>query len=51
MISFPKTDGIKIDDEQAALFDLDSIKKIIEKQIPDAFKVKITPKKTKAKKI
>jgi DNA topoisomerase-1 len=51
MISFPKTDGIKIDDEQAALFDLDSIKKIIEKQIPDAFKVKITAKKTKAKKI
>jgi DNA topoisomerase-1 len=51
MISFPKTDGIKIDDEQAALFDLDSIKKIIEKQIPDAFKTKIATKKTKAKKI
>ncbi|MFY8012270.1 MAG: type I DNA topoisomerase [Saprospiraceae bacterium] len=51
MISFPKTDGIKIDDEQAALFDLDSIKKIIEKQIPDAFKTKIAAKKTKAKKI
>jgi DNA topoisomerase-1 len=51
MISFPKTDGIKIDDEQAALFDLDSIKKIIEKQLPDAFKTKIAAKKTKAKKI
>ncbi len=51
MISFPKTDGIKIDDEQAALFELDSIKKIIEKQLPDAFKTKIAAKKTKAKKI
>jgi hypothetical protein len=49
MISFPKVDGIKIDDELAAQFDLEAIKKIIEKQIPDAFKPKTVAKKTKAK--
>jgi DNA topoisomerase-1 len=49
MISFPKTDGIKIDDELAAQFDLEAIKKIIEKQFPDAFKPKATAKKSKAK--
>ena len=49
MISFPKTDGIKIDDELAAQFDLEAIKKIIEKQFPDAFKPKAAAKKSKAK--
>ena len=49
MISFPKVDGIKIDDELAAQFDLVAIKKIIEKQFPDAFKPKTAAKKTKAK--
>jgi hypothetical protein len=49
MISFPKVDGIKIDDELAAQFDLVAIKKIIEKQLPDAFKPKTAAKKTKIK--
>ena len=51
MISFPKTDGAKVDDEMAAQFSLDAVKKLIEKQLPDAFKVKAKnpTKKTKAK--
>jgi len=49
MISFPKTDGVKVDDDMAAQFDIEAIKKIIEKQLPDAFKVKTTAKKSKAK--
>lgn len=49
MISFPKTDGVKVDDDMAAQFDLEAVKKIIEKQLPDAFKVKTTTKKLKAK--
>ena len=49
MISFQKVDGIKIDDVLAAQFDLVAIKKIIEKQFPDAFKPKTAAKKTKAK--
>lgn len=49
MISFPKKDGVKIDDELAAQFNLEEIKKIIEKQFPDAFKPKTAAKKTKAK--
>ena len=49
MISFPKTDGVKVDDDIAAQFDIEAIKKIIEKQLPDAFKVKTTAKKSKAK--
>lgn len=51
MISFPKTDGVKVDDEMAAQFSLDAVKKIIEKQLPDTFKVKTKnpTKKTKAK--
>jgi len=49
MISFPKTDGVKVDDVMAAQFDLEAVKKIIEKQLPDAFKVKTATKKLKAK--
>jgi len=49
MISFPKVDGLKINDELAAQFDLVAIKKIIEKQLPDAFKPKTAAKKTKIK--
>ena len=49
MISFPKTDGEKVDDERAARYDLEAVKKIIEKQLPDAFKVKGAVKKSKAK--
>ncbi|MEY3321454.1 MAG: hypothetical protein RLZZ417_1037 [Bacteroidota bacterium] len=49
MISFPKTDGVKVDDELAAQLDLDTIKKIIEKQLPEAFKAKTSIKKSKAK--
>jgi DNA topoisomerase-1 len=50
MISFPKKDGVKVDDEMAAQFSLDAVKKIIEKQFPDAFQIKSNAKKTKAKK-
>jgi hypothetical protein len=38
-----------VDDDMAAQFDIEAIKKIIEKQLPDAFKVKTTAKKSKAK--
>jgi DNA topoisomerase-1 len=50
MISFPKKDGVKVDDEMAAQFSLDAVKKIIEKQFPNAFQIKSNAKKTKAKK-
>lgn len=49
MISFPKSDGVKVDEESAAQMNLETIKKIIEKQLPDAFNVKKPAKKAKTK--
>ena len=49
MISFPKSDGVKVDEESAAQMNLETIKKIIEKQLPDACNVKKPAKKAKTK--
>jgi DNA topoisomerase-1 len=51
MVNLPKTDGVKMTAEEAALLTLETVKAIIEKEIPGAFdKTTAKPKKTTPKK-
>lgn len=50
MLKLLKADGTKMTAEEAAVLDLNEVKKMIETQLPNAFIKKATPKKAAAKK-